>query len=483
MGILSLLTDYALILIDLLQYVCVLLIIFYLLFQTGVLKKIEISGRQKTNIKEIALILLLFGFLAILASKSAFKVGDATACGPGMEAKANVRDLPPLIAGLLGGPVAGIGAGLISGLYRLYEGGVTAVPCSIATFLAGVSGGILFYITKKKFLRPLHAAIYAGSYEIFHLGLVLLITRPFDCAFGLVKILFIPMVAANSFGLFLFAFMIRRAMNYQVIKEKKDKIEAELHTAHEIQINMLPRIFPPFPDRKEFDLYAYMKPAKEVGGDFYDFFFVDRNKICVVIGDVSDKGVPAALFMTIVKTLLKTEALRNKPLNEVLQRVNDILHPDNESGSFVTVFCAVLDTEAGEITFANGGHLAPVICCDGSAEFVKIDTNYILGCLPEATFTQQKLGMKPGETLFLYTDGATEANNVQREMFTSSRLIGALKKSHARDKDMKSLVHDVVDEIAAFSGDAEQYDDITILALHYRETDPDARHGIKEERS
>jgi sigma-B regulation protein RsbU (phosphoserine phosphatase) len=445
---------------DLFEYVCTLLIIFYILFQTGVIQRVLRTSNKWKAARGTVIMIILFGALGIIASVKAFPIGGGVL--------ANVRDLPIAIAGMLGGPIAGIGAGIIAGFYRLLLGGNTAFAGALMAFLAGIAGGVTFICMQKKFIRPLFAAVYALVFELFHMLAVLLTSSGPD-PLKEVQQLIIPMVTANTFGLFMFSFMVHRAMNYMTIKTKKDKIEAELQTAHAIQINMLPRIFPPFPERKDIDIYAYMRPAKEVCGDFYDFFLVDNNKICAIIGDVSDKGVPAALFMTIIKTLLKTEALRSSALNDVLKRVNDILYPDNESSSFATVFCAVLDTDTGEIAFANGGHLPPIVCSGGvSAEFIPIDTNSIVGCMPEVTFTQQSMRIRPGETLFLYTDGVTEANNLQMEMFSRDRLIDALKKACTQKGDMKMFVHSVVGEIDAFSGDAEQYDDITILALHYK---------------
>ncbi len=445
---------------DLIQYVCTLLIIFYILFQSGALNRIERSEKMLSSVKDTIVIIVLFGILGIFASIDAFPMGGGVF--------ANVRDLPAAIAGMLGGPVAGIGTGLITGLYRLSIPGNTTIPCSLAAFLSGVFGGIVFLVMRKKFIRPLFAGLYAGCFELLHMLLVVLIPGPNPDPWGTVRSIIIPMTVANSFGLFMFSFMVNRALNYRSIKNKKDKIEAELKTAQEIQASMLPRIFPPFPNRKEFDIYACMNPAKDVGGDFYDFFLVGENKLCFLVGDVSDKGVPAALFMTIVKTLLKTEAMRGCPPQEVLRRVNEILYPDNESCSFVTVFCGILDIKTGETEYSNGGHLPPfVFSAPTGLKLVPVDRNCIVGNMPALTFSNQTLRLMPGDFLFLYTDGVTEASNPGREMFTGKRLTNALVEICGTGKDVHGIIEDVLAKIKEFSGEAEQYDDITLMAIHF----------------
>ncbi len=247
----------------------------------------------------------------------------------------------------------------------------------------------------------------------------------------------------------------------------RERIASELRIASEIQTSMLPRIFPPFPDRKEFDIYAIMDPAKEVGGDFYDFFFVDRNRLCFIIGDVSGKGVPAALFMAISKTLLKTEALRGLPPDEIIYRTNNTLFPDNNSCMFVTVFCVILNTETGEIQFSNGGHNPPLICADGRYfDFVNIPKGLVVGVMENSKCESKKLVLKPGDTIFLYTDGVTEAMNRENQLFSEQKLRICL--TNLKDKNITELIQEVRQEIATFAQGAPQSDDITMLALRFK---------------
>ncbi len=251
--------------------------------------------------------------------------------------------------------------------------------------------------------------------------------------------------------------------------EAKERIKSELRIAHEIQISMLPRIFPPFPGRKEFDIFATMVPAKEVGGDFYDFFFIDKNKLCFLVGDVSGKGVPASLFMAISKTLLKTEALHGLSPDEVLYRVNNTLFPDNDTCMFVTIFCMILDVETGRIQFANAGHNPPLICKDKeNFEFLDLPKGCIAGVLENSKFESRELVLKPNDTLFLYTDGVTEAMNPKNELFSEERLKKALLNLKKHNiQNVVDIIYGVSQEIKLFTKGTFQSDDITMLALKY----------------
>ena len=255
--------------------------------------------------------------------------------------------------------------------------------------------------------------------------------------------------------------------NLRVETEARERIASELRIAAEIQASMLPRKFPPFPDRTEFDIYAIMDPAKEIGGDFYDFFFVDKSKLCFVIGDVSGKGVPAALFMAICKTVLKTEAMRGLSCREIMYHVNNILCPDNQLCMFVTLFCVILDLETGEMEFSNGGHNPPLVCSGKLCyDFIEVPKGFVVGAMENMKFENRTITMKPGDVIFLYTDGVTEAMNPQKQLFSESRLKETLHKLH--EKDIKDLIHGLRDEIYSFAQGESQSDDITMMALKYK---------------
>jgi len=252
----------------------------------------------------------------------------------------------------------------------------------------------------------------------------------------------------------------------QTATSARERIESELRVATEIQMSMLPRVFPPFPDCKEIDIFAMMKPAREVGGDLYDFFFVKPDNLCFVIGDVCGKGVPAALFMAITKALLKTAGMAGLPPDEMLSQTNNILNPENNSSMFATVFCAILNTGTGEITFANGGHPPPLY---GNAvsgfEYIKVQRGFVIGPLPDIAFTCQKMSLRAGDTIFLYTDGVTEATTINNELYSDDRLRGDLYKF--KDTDAEGIVIGINQQIGTFVGDAPQADDITMLAIRF----------------
>jgi sigma-B regulation protein RsbU (phosphoserine phosphatase) len=251
--------------------------------------------------------------------------------------------------------------------------------------------------------------------------------------------------------------------------EARERILSELRIASEIQASMLPRKFPPFPDREEFEIFAMMDPAKEVGGDFYDFFFTGKNQLCFVIGDVSGKGVPAALFMAITKTIVKAEALRGPQSEEILNRVNSVLCPDNEKCMFATIFCAILDLETGELQFSNGGHNPPLISSGGSHfKFMDIPEGLVIGAIEDSKWGSGKLLLEPGDVIFLYTDGVTEAANLQDELFSGERMKNCLVNLQSQNKDITAIIKAVRQEIASFTQGAPQSDDITMLALMYK---------------
>ncbi len=246
----------------------------------------------------------------------------------------------------------------------------------------------------------------------------------------------------------------------------KEQIESELKIAHEIQMQSIPAIFPPFPDRDDLDIYAILQPAREVGGDFYDFFFLDDTRICLFIGDVSGKGVPAALFVSAVKTLTKaTTKLTHHPAT-LLTMVNQELVPGNESCTFVTLFFGILNLSNGELIYTNAGHNAPLLLrSDGTAEYFPESNSTIVGIDAEARYRESTVMLSPGEIIFLYTDGITEASSSDEELFTEERLereITAFPRN-----SMESLVKSMQERIERFSEGMPQTDDITILALRY----------------
>ena len=248
---------------------------------------------------------------------------------------------------------------------------------------------------------------------------------------------------------------------------ERERIAGELAIARDIQMNILPAEFPPLPPRDRYELRALIEPAKEVGGDFYDFFPIDGNRLCFVVADVSGKGVPAALFMAVSMTLLKATARRGLPPEEILTRVNDELSRDNRVNMFVTVFCGIMDTGTGEVVFANAGHNHPLLLKkSGEVSFLKTVNGLALGVMEETLYRRETLLLEPGESLFLYTDGVTEAMNTADELFGDDRLRGELETLAGKGPD--SIAAAVMERVKEFASGAPQSDDITVMAVQYK---------------
>jgi len=248
----------------------------------------------------------------------------------------------------------------------------------------------------------------------------------------------------------------------------KERIESELRIAHDIQMGMLNKVFPPFPDRKQFDIFAIVEPAREVGGDFYDFFLLADQHLCFVIGDVSDKGVPASLYMAVTKTLIKAMAQQGHPPGEILTRVNRELVSGNTSSMFVTVFLGILDPLTGRVLYANGGHNPPlVIRTQGSVDFLAPTGNALVGALEGLSYETAELVLAPGEALFLYTDGVTEAGNRDAELFSEDQLQESLQG--LKTISPNETIEAIKARINAFAAGAPQADDIAMLMIRFQE--------------
>jgi sigma-B regulation protein RsbU (phosphoserine phosphatase) len=256
--------------------------------------------------------------------------------------------------------------------------------------------------------------------------------------------------------------------NIRYVSGEKERIGTELNVAAHIQTSMLPGVFPPFPYRTEFDIYAGMHPAKEVGGDFYDFFFIDPDRVMTLIADVSGKGVPAALFMVIAKTLLKNQGQTDNSLDEVFSVVNNQLCENNDANMFVTVFACVLNLKTGLLRYANAGHNPPLISRSGGGyEFLELKRGLPMGVQEDFSYSFSEITLSGGDRLYLYTDGVNEAENPQGEQFGNGRLLDTANRY--RDLPIKEFDLAFRASLAEFVNGAEQSDDITTLVLIYKE--------------
>ncbi len=250
------------------------------------------------------------------------------------------------------------------------------------------------------------------------------------------------------------------------ITAEKERIGTELRVATKIQADMLPKNFPVFPDRKEFDLYATMTPAKEVGGDFYDMFLIDDDHLCIVVGDVSGKGVPAALFMVISKTMIKNRAQTGGMPSEILHDVNNSLCEGNDENMFVTVWLGILTISTGQLIQASAGHEYPVIQRKGEDyELIETENGLVSGFKRKAKYKDLIFELAPGDKLFMYTDGLPEATNAQDKRLEIDGMMSAINR-HKDDEPSELLAH-IKDEVNAFVKEAPQFDDLTLLIIRY----------------
>ena len=251
------------------------------------------------------------------------------------------------------------------------------------------------------------------------------------------------------------------------ITAEKERIGAELSLATEIQVSTLPHIFPPFPERDEFDIYAVMDPAREVGGDFYDFFLIDDDHLGLVMADVSGKGVPAALFMMISKIIVKNCAIIGMSPAQALSTANDMLCDNNRAEMFVTVWAGILEISTGKLIAANAGHEYPAIKKPGGKyELLRDEHGFVVAAMEGLEYKEYELQLEPGSALFLYTDGVPEATNPEKELFGTDRMIEALNTEP--DADAEQVLRNVRVHVDRFVRDAEQFDDLTMMSLIYR---------------
>ena len=443
-------------LLVLVEKICVIVVIAYLITRTKYFREIL---DKKFTLKNRAIFILIFGAVSIFGTYSGIKIPGAIA---------NVRDLGPMIAGLIGGPVIGLGAGLIGGIHRYFLGGFTCVPCSLATVLAGLFGGIIYILRRGKFIGVSGAVLFAALMESFHMILVLILVRPYSEAVKIVVEVSIPMIFANSLGMFFFAYIISNRIRELETAEERDKYFAELERkryelkmAHDIQQSFLPDAIPDLPG---FELAAQNIPAKEVGGDFYDFIPISEGKIGLTIADVSGKGVPAALFMALSRTIVRAKATRSSGVSEVIRDANSLITADAKSGMFVTLFYAVLDLSERTLTYVSAGHNPPVIFKAKTRTLMRLDAKGIaLGAIADIELEERKIILDGGDTVVFYTDGVTEAINKSMEQFGEERLITTIKVNH--ELSANDMIEKIKGDMLAFCGDEPQFDDITLMAL------------------
>jgi sigma-B regulation protein RsbU (phosphoserine phosphatase) len=257
--------------------------------------------------------------------------------------------------------------------------------------------------------------------------------------------------------------LIRHALK---ARDELVSVQRDLNTAARIQQSLLPKVFPPFPQKPEVDLFAEMLAAKEVGGDFYDFYLIDEDRLAFTVGDVSGKGIPAAIYMAVCRTLLKATAFQVVNPGEVLRRFNSLMIPESDPATFVTIFFGVMNIRSGEVQFANGGHTLPyVLRAGGGVEQLPMTDGALLGKIPHLDFETGRVRLEPNDALFIYTDGVTEAMDKEMNLFEEARLETFLRS--VAGAPLKDVVDGSVSAIKEHTREAPQSDDITVLTLRY----------------
>ncbi len=318
--------------------------------------------------------------------------------------------------------------------------------------------------------------IFLGVTSLLTTVLIFMSHNPFSQKAAALTFIFLPLIEyaiiggsfgeAAQYGIILMSLIIMYCVISNVKSRKLAATETELNMATEIQASMLPSDFPAFPDRAEFDIYASMDPAKEVGGDFYDFFMIDDDHLAIVIADVSGKGVPAALFMMSSKIYISDHATMGGSPAEILERVNKLVYANNDAHMFVTVWLGILEISTGKLISSSAGHEYPMINQNGKYEILKDKHGLAVGAIGMSKYVNTEIQLKKGDSIFVYTDGVAEATDVNNELFGTDRTIEALN-AFPQGASQKEVLEGVRSAVDAFVKEAPQFDDLTMVGLRY----------------
>jgi len=388
-------------LLVLIEKACVIVVIAYVVSRLKVFSEV-LDG--KFTLKNQVILILIFGAISIFGTYSGVDVFGAMA---------NVRDLGPIVAGLIGGPIIGLGAGLIGGLYRLSLGGFTALPCAISTILSGLLAGLIFLINKRRFVGIFWAVVFAVLMESLHMLITLAIARPYSQALAVVEELTVPMIVSNAIGVFIFAFIISNLLREKETEKERDlyfdeleRKKHELKVASKIQKSFLPEKLPVIPG---FDVAALNIPAHEVGGDFYDFIPISQEKVGVVIADVAGDSFPASLLMALSQTIIRGEAKQQDPPS-LMKYLNNLISVDIGPDMLIKILYGELNIKKGCFTYVNAAHLPPLLFRNSTKELEELfKGTKSLGRMGEIELEEHEVKMENGDVLLFYTDGLIEA--------------------------------------------------------------------------
>ena len=378
----------------------------------------------------------------------------------------SVRDIGPMLAGFTGGPLGGLLAGAIAGIHRLTMGGITAQACVVATCSIGIICGLISYKFRNIIEKPGWSFIIGALMEMFHLSIVLVMVKPFETALEIVRQIALPFILVNSVGFTMMILIITYTEKQRKLTAERSRMQSELEVANVIQHSLLPVINSKYPGRDEIDVSGFMEAAKEVGGDFYDVFYVDSTHIAFVIGDVSGKGVPAALFMATSKIILQN-CIRDIPdLSEAVAAANNALCARNEAEMFVTVWVGCLDFTSGNLEFVSAGHNPPVLLRGNKAELLKVKNGFVLAGMDNMKYKKHSVQLEKGDTVCLYTDGVTEAEDKKHNLFGDERLLGSFENKSKYSP--AEIIENVKKSVDLFINGNSQFDDMTMLCFKWK---------------
>ena len=434
----------------------VVLVISAFIAGSRLVRPYQQSNDKKSRLKLIIISGVLGGVFGIYGNLSGVELFGALI---------SVRDIGPMLSGFLGGPFAGLLGGLICGAHRLFIGGLTAEACIVATCTIGVICGLLFRNRNERIIKPQLAFVTGILMEMLHLIILLCMVRPFVTAFTIVRAVAVPFILINALGFTLMIVIMVFIEKQWSLDQERNRMMSELSVAERIQRSMLPTINDSFPGRTELSIEAFMEPAKEVGGDFYDVFYVERDKIAFLIADVAGKGIPAALFMMQAKQTIQDCVKEYDELSDAITEANNRLCMGNEAEMFVTAWIGVLDLETGEVEYVNAGHNPPVVSLEGNIDYMKARGGFVLAGMEDVPYRQGSFTMNESDILFLYTDGVNEAENDSHEQFGEEALRNSLQE--LGDASSQEIVEQVRRKVKEHVGGYEQSDDITMLCVKF----------------
>lgn len=435
--------------LTLVEGMSVLIVITYLMTRSRLYAAII---DQQFTLKNRLLILLICGSFSVYGTLAGMTYNGAIL---------SVRDLGPEFAGLVAGPWVGLGAGIIGGLFRYSQGGFMAPGGTIGPMAAGLICGTVWVWRRGRPVSLVEAMLLAVLVEAVRTVFDLLYADPLDQTLLVLSASVIPIMLANAAGMAIFVMMLHNVKHERTALAAQGRLEGELSVARRIQRAGLPAGPLLWPDLQ---VAGRLAPALEVGGDFYDFFPVGDDQVFVTVGDVSGKGVPAALFMAMTASLIRSEAVPDATPAQVLAEVNRHLCRNNEAMMFVTVFCGVVTISTGMITYASAGHLPPYLLDRaGMVTPLVCAKAPPLGVREATTFFDQEAPLPGGSTLLLYTDGVTEAEHVDDELFSGQRLCTVL--SGLAGRTAEDVVSTVFKAVVTYQGGHPQSDDITLCAI------------------